>query len=59
MMMKLYEALKTIKDECSAHTDCINCPFSIDNNGCGITLHFPDDWQIKKPTFKLFEEGEE
>lgn len=58
-MMKLYEALKTIKDECSVYTECTNRPLSTENGGCGIRLNFPNDWQIKKPTFKLFEEGEE
>lgn len=57
--MKLHKALETIKNECSIHVTCNDCPLSWSDGCCGIKSDFPKDWRIKKPVFKLFEEGEE
>lgn len=58
-MMKLHEALVTIKNECDIHVNCNDCSLSWSDGCCGIKSDFPKDWRIKKPVFKLFEEGEE
>ncbi|WP_455655986.1 hypothetical protein [Phascolarctobacterium sp.] len=55
--MELYEALETIKNECTKHTKCVRCPFRVGCGYCGIiTNGFPEKWNLQKPVNKLFTE---
>lgn len=42
--MDLYKALETIKNECTKHTECADCPFALGHSYCGIiTNGFPEN----------------
>lgn len=34
--MELYKALETIKNECTKHTECADCPLGLGHSCCGI-----------------------
>lgn len=51
----LYEALVTIKAECTLHVDsCTDCPFYKDGYGCQVETN-PYVWELDKDT--IFKEG--
>lgn len=53
--MELYEALKTIKNECAKHIECMDCPLGLGHSCCGINANgFPANWILQKPVNKLF-----
>lgn len=53
--MELYKALETIKNECTKHTECVDCPLGLGHRCCGIiTNGFPANWNLQKPVNKLF-----
>lgn len=53
--MELYKALETIKNECTKHTECADCPLGLGHSCCGIiTNGFPGKWDLQKPVNKLF-----
>lgn len=46
--MKIYKALKTIKEECKSHKDnCAYCPIWSDK-GCMLLRKQAEDWKLKK-----------
>lgn len=51
---KLYEALKTIQEECKGHQDCKNCPMGNAKGRCHTIETTPDGWSITK-TERLME----
>ena len=53
--MELYNALETIKNECTKHTECADCPLGLGHSCCGINTNgFPANWNLQKPVNKLF-----
>ena len=53
--MELYKALETIKNECTKHTECVDCPLGLGHSCCGINTNgFPENWNLQKPVNKLF-----
>lgn len=39
-------ALKMIRSECHKHNDCTGCPFSLNDNTCGIRQDVPSEWDL-------------
>lgn len=52
--MELYEALKTIKNECAKYTECVDCPLGLGHSYCGVVTNFPSKWDLQEPVNKLF-----
>lgn len=47
--MDLYKALETIKNECTKHTECADCPLGLGHSCCGInTNRFPGKLEFTK-----------
>lgn len=49
---KLFDALKTIQDECAKYKCCTDCPFFVQSEdiNCGILSQKAKQSYLKKPT---------
>ncbi len=50
--VKLYEALKTIRQTCNGNNGvdcCKKCQLGREDGACCITSKIPENWNIKKP----------
>ena len=52
---KIYNALNTLKTYCEEHGSCLGCLCQSNDGGCLIVKKLPQDWRIKKPTCRVFE----
>ena len=44
---EILKALKVIQSVCKSHSNCDNCPFSIDGC-CEISYKDPENWKIRQ-----------
>lgn len=52
---KIYNALNTLRTFCKEHECCFDCPCQRKDGACLIVQNLPQDWRIKKPTCRVFE----
>ena len=47
MMDKLYDALKTIRQECNKHNGCSDCPLRTRDHKCSVSVSCPYNWELR------------